>query len=114
MVDLARRLKPSARGELEITDLNRLYMEQGRLSVKTLGRGVAWLDTGTNRTLMDAGMFIQAIEERQGLKIACLEELAWRNGWIGKEHIKEAVARMGRSAYAAYLQWLIDNEKQSF
>ncbi|MGI6137870.1 MAG: glucose-1-phosphate thymidylyltransferase RfbA [Candidatus Hydrogenedentales bacterium] len=114
VVDLARRLKPSARGELEITDLNRLYMEQGRLSVKTLGRGVAWLDTGTNRTLMDAGMFIQAIEERQGLKIACLEELAWRNGWIGKEHIKEAVARMGRSAYAAYLQWLIDNEKQSF
>ena len=112
VVDLARSLKPSARGELEITDLNRLYLEQGRLKVQIFGRGVAWLDTGTNRSLMDAGMFIQAIEERQGLKIACLEEIALSQGWIDRERVQEACARMGKSAYAEYLRRLTKDSRR--
>ncbi len=107
VVAVAKGLKPSARGELEITDLNRVYLEQGRLDVSVLGRGVAWLDTGTNRSLMEAGQFVQAIEERQGLKIACLEEIAWINGWIGEKEVENACNRMGKSAYAAYLRGLL-------
>lgn len=107
VASLAKSLKPSPRGELEITDLNRVYLEQGRLDVSVLGRGVAWLDTGTNRSLMEAGQFVQAIEERQGLKIACLEEIAWINGWIGEAEVQAACDRMGKSAYAAYLRGLL-------
>jgi glucose-1-phosphate thymidylyltransferase len=107
VVETAKALKPSPRGELEITDLNRVYLEQGRLDVSVLGRGVAWLDTGTNRSLMEAGQFVQAIEERQGLKIACLEEIGWINGWIGEKEVESACDRMGKSAYAAYLRGLL-------
>jgi glucose-1-phosphate thymidylyltransferase len=104
---LARVLRPSARGELEITDLNRAYLEQGRLQVKPLGRGTAWLDTGTNRSLMEAGLFVQAIEERQGLMVACLEEIAWHNGWIGQKEVLVAAESMGKSAYGDYLRKLL-------
>ncbi len=107
VAEKARNLKPGARGELEITDLNRLYLDEDRLRVEVLGRGVAWLDTGTNRSLMEAGQFVQAIEERQGLKIACLEEIALWQGWIGPDQVKAACDRMGKSAYAAYLRQLL-------
>jgi len=107
VVPLSLTLKPSARGELEITDLNRLFLMEGKLQVKVLGRGVAWLDTGTNRSLMEASQFVQAIEERQGLKIGCLEEIAWRQGWIGREQVESACAAMGKSAYAEYLRRLL-------
>jgi glucose-1-phosphate thymidylyltransferase len=103
---LAAQLKPSARGELEITDLNRQYLNRGVLRVDRLGRGLAWLDTGTNRSLIEASVFIQAIEERQGLKIACLEEIAWQNGWITEAQLGEAAAAMGKSSYGEYLRRL--------
>lgn len=112
VVGFAKALKPSARGEYEITDLNRVYLEQGRLEVEVFGRGVAWLDTGTNRSLMEAGQFVQVIEERQGLKIACLEEIAWRNGWIATADVRRAADNMGKSAYAAYLHALLRREGQ--
>lgn len=105
--DRARQLKPSARGEIEITDLNRLYLDRGELRVELLGRGVAWLDTGTNRSLMEAGQFIQAIEERQGLKVACLEEIAWRQGWINAEQMRTLAEEMGKSAYGDYLREIV-------
>ncbi len=107
VVPMASALKPGARGELEITDLNRLFMEQKQLRVEVLGRGVAWLDTGTNRSLMEAGQFVQAIEERQGLKISCLEEIAWKQGWIGPEDVQREADSMGKSAYAEYLRQLL-------
>jgi glucose-1-phosphate thymidylyltransferase len=100
----ARALKPSARGELEITDLNRVYLDQGRLNVEVLGRGIAWLDTGTNQSLIEAGQFVQAIEERQGLKIACIEEIAFEQGWIDAKAVEAEAGSMGKSAYAAYLR----------
>ncbi|HEO70779.1 MAG TPA: glucose-1-phosphate thymidylyltransferase, partial [Candidatus Hydrogenedentes bacterium] len=111
VVEHARALKPSARGELEITDLNRVYLEQGRLQVRILGRGIAWLDTGTNRSLMEAGQFVQAIEERQGLKIGCLEEIAWHQGWIGPEQVEAEADSMGKSAYAEYLRTLLKRKR---
>jgi glucose-1-phosphate thymidylyltransferase len=107
VVQMARELKPSARGELEITDLNRVFMGRGDLHVEMLGRGVAWLDTGTNRSLMEAGQFVQAIEERQSLKISCLEEIAWKQGWITAEEVRREAESMGASAYAAYLYQLL-------
>jgi len=107
VVQMARDLKPSARGELEITDLNRVFMSRGELNVEMLGRGVAWLDTGTNRSLMEAGQFVQAIEERQSLKISCLEEIAWKQGWITAEEVRREAESMGASAYAAYLHQLL-------
>jgi glucose-1-phosphate thymidylyltransferase len=110
VVSIARELTPSDRGELEITDLNRVYLDQGRLRVELLGRGIAWLDTGTNRSLMEAGQFVQAIEERQGLKIACLEEIAWRQGWIGAGELEAEAESMGQSAYAAYLRSLVSRQ----
>ena len=103
MVDLARGLKPSARGEYEITDLNKLYMEQGNLHVESLGRGTAWLDTGTHDALLDAAEFVRVIESRQGLKIACLEEIAFRNKWITETEVKENLAKFSQSSYNAYL-----------
>lgn len=104
VVALSRRLKPSARGELEITDLNRLYLEAGRLHVELLGRGTAWLDTGTHDSLLEAAQFVQVIENRQGLKIACVEEIAWRQGWIDRTGLEANIARLGKSAYGAYLR----------
>ncbi|HUR38242.1 MAG TPA: glucose-1-phosphate thymidylyltransferase RfbA [Planctomycetota bacterium] len=100
---LAAGLKPSPRGELEITDLNRLYLERKSLKVEKLGRGIAWLDTGTHRSLLEATNFIEAIEERQGLKVACLEEIAWRNGWITPAQVRKSAETMGKSSYAEHL-----------
>ncbi len=108
VVALARGLKPSARGELEITDLNRRYLEAGRLHVELLGRGTAWLDTGTQDSLMDAAQFVQVIEHRQGLKIACLEEIAWRQGWIDRARLEANLAKLGKSSYGAYLKGLLE------
>jgi glucose-1-phosphate thymidylyltransferase len=107
VVSLARDLKPSARGELEITDLNRLYLEEGNLQVEQLGRGTAWLDTGTHESLMEAAEFVSVIERRQGLKIACLEEIALRNKWIDQAGLEAQVARLGKSSYGAYLRRLL-------
>lgn len=108
--ELARGLKPSARGELEITDLNRCYLDEGRLTVELMGRGTAWLDTGTHSSLQDAATFVQVIEDRQGLKIACLEEIAYTQGWIDRSGLEDAVRRMGKSSYGAYLGKLLDGK----
>ena len=108
--DYAAALRPSERGELEITDLNRVYLERGELQVEKLGRGFAWLDTGTHRSLIEASNFIEAIEERQGLKVGCLEEIAMESGWIGRAEIEGALATMGRSNYADYLRRLFGAE----
>jgi len=107
VVSLARDLKPSARGELEITDLNRVYLEEGNLQVEQLGRGTAWLDTGTHESLMEAAEFVSVIERRQGLKIACLEEIALRNKWIDQAGLEAQIARLGKSSYGAYLRRLL-------
>jgi len=105
--DLAAKLKPSRRGELEITDLNRLYLEAGKLTVDPLPRGIAWLDTGTHRSLLEAANFIEIIDERTSLKIACLEEISWRNGWISENDVRATAESMGRSGYADYLRSLL-------
>jgi glucose-1-phosphate thymidylyltransferase len=107
VVDVARSLKPSARGELEITDVNRWYLDRGQLDVVRLGRGHAWLDTGTHESLIDASVFVQTVEKRQGLKIACLEEIAWRNGWIDADDVQRRADAMGRGTYAEYLRQLL-------
>ncbi len=106
-VGYAQKLKPSKRGELEITDLNRCYLKRGQLRVEVLGRGTAWLDTGTPDTLLDAAHFVQVIEKRQGLKIACLEEIALRNGWISEVQLQRQIAKYGSSTYAGYLRSLL-------
>lgn len=106
-VEIAANLKPSARGELEITDLNRRYLEEGRLHVEQLGRGTAWLDTGTHESLMEAAEFVSVIERRQGLKIACLEEIALRNHWISLSDLEAQIARLGKSSYGTYLRRLL-------
>jgi len=111
--ELARQLKPSIRGELEITDLNRLYLESGYLHVELLGRGTAWLDTGTHQSLLEAGEFVQIIENRQGLKIACLEEIAFRQGWLGAAELESQISRLGKSTYGTYLRRLADGELDS-
>ena len=103
VVELARGLEPSARGELEISDLNRLYLEQRRLKVEILGRGVAWLDTGTHEALLQAGNFIQTIEARQGLLVASPEEVAYRQGWISAKQLTDLGAELGKTAYGRYL-----------
>ncbi|MDR0355989.1 MAG: glucose-1-phosphate thymidylyltransferase RfbA [Deltaproteobacteria bacterium] len=105
---LAKKLKPSARGELEITDLNRLYLEQGQLSVRIMGRGFAWLDTGTHEMLLEAGQFFQIIEKRQGMKVACPEEIAWRKGWIDDEAFVELAKPLLKSGYGQYLMNLLN------
>ncbi len=107
VVEKAKTLEPSSRNELEITDLNRLYLEEGALHVVRLGRGVAWLDTGTHESLLQAAQFIQVIEERQSLKIACLEEVAWRMGFIGIEQLREMAARLAGNSYGQYLEGLL-------
>lgn len=103
VVEYARTLKPSPRGELEITDLNRIYMEQGRLNVEIMGRGYAWLDTGTHESLLDASQFIATIERRQGLKVACPEEIAYRKGWISRDQLETLAAPMKKNGYGQYL-----------
>lgn len=103
----AKQVKPSARGELEITDLNKIYLEQGKLNVVTMKRGFAWLDTGTHDSLLEASNFIQTVEHRQGIKIACLEEIALHKGWLTKEQVREKVKSMGKSTYAEYLRRLV-------
>ncbi|HTT56971.1 MAG TPA: glucose-1-phosphate thymidylyltransferase RfbA [Opitutaceae bacterium] len=113
VVTFARRLRPSARGELEITDLNRLYLEGGRLHVELLGRGTAWLDTGTHSALLEAAQFVEVIETRQGLKIACPEEIAFHQGWINRAQLEANVAKLGKSAYADYLRRLLTEPPQA-
>lgn len=108
VVSFARDLKPSPRGELEITDLNMSYLRAQKLHVELLGRGTAWLDTGTHDSLLDAGNFVQVIERRQGLKIACLEEIAYRKEWIDRAGVEDAIERFGKSTYGAYLRDLLD------
>ena len=103
IVDIASTLKPSPRGELEITDVNRIYMEQGKLSVEIMGRGYAWLDTGTHESLLEASMFIQTIENRQSLKVACLEEIAYEMGYISKEKLIELAQPLKKNQYGQYL-----------
>ena len=107
VIQIARDLKPSARGELEITDVNNTYLEKAELTVVALGRGVAWLDTGTQESLMDAGHFVQAIESRQGLKISCLEEIGFKNGWLSAEALARRAELMGNSEYGKYLAGLL-------
>ncbi|MBQ3355858.1 MAG: glucose-1-phosphate thymidylyltransferase RfbA [Oscillospiraceae bacterium] len=104
VVEKAKQVKPSARGELEITDLNRMYLEEGLLDVKTLGRGFAWLDTGTMESLVEAANFVQMVEKRQGVKISAPEEIAYRNGWITKEELLASAALYGKSPYGAHLR----------
>ena len=101
---MAHEVKPSARGELEITTLNDMYLQQGTLDVQLLGRGFAWLDTGTMDSLVDAADFVRMIEQRQGIKISAPEEIAYRNGWIDKEKLLESAARYGKSPYGAHLK----------
>ncbi|HVU16302.1 MAG TPA: glucose-1-phosphate thymidylyltransferase RfbA [Candidatus Didemnitutus sp.] len=107
-VPFARALKPSARGELEITDLNRVYLEQGSLNVVVFGRGTAWLDTGTHDSLMEAAQFVHVLENRTGLKIACLEEIAFKRGWIDRDGVMHHIKKLGKSAYGEYLKKILD------
>lgn len=109
VVDRARDLAPSARGELEITDLNRLYLDEGSMSVEIMGRGFAWLDTGTHASLLDAATYVRITEERQGLKISCPEEIAWRRGFITADRLREIAEPLRKSGYGEYLLNLLDN-----
>ena len=104
VVEIAKSIVPSQRGELEITDINNIYLARGDLKVQLLGRGFAWLDTGTHDSLLDAGRFVQTVEHRQGLKIACLEEIAYQQGWISKAHLLEQAQNLKKTSYGAYLR----------
>ncbi|MEH5747202.1 glucose-1-phosphate thymidylyltransferase RfbA [Atlantibacter hermannii] len=107
VVEYAKKVRPSDRGELEITSINQMYLEDGSLSVELLGRGFAWLDTGTHDSLIEASTFVQTVEKRQGFKIACLEEIAWRNGWLHDESVKRAAERLSKTGYGRYLLELL-------
>ena len=109
VVDLAKSISPSSRGELEITDLNNKYLELGELRVELLGRGFAWLDTGTNEALLEASQFVQTLENRQGLKVACLEEISFMQGWIGKEELLRQAKKLGNTPYGQYLLDLVNS-----
>jgi glucose-1-phosphate thymidylyltransferase len=109
VVDVAKSIQPSPRGELEITDVNRWYLERGQLRTEVMGRGVAWLDTGTHDSLIDASNFIRTIEQRQGLKVACPEEIAFRQGWISREQLGELAGKFGKSTYGNYLKLLLQD-----
>jgi glucose-1-phosphate thymidylyltransferase len=110
VVDIAASLKPSARGELEITDVSRIYLERGQLNVERLGRGIAWLDTGTHRSLLEAATFIEAIENRQGLKVCCPEEIAYRAGFIDAAQLAMLANAYGKTGYGQYLEELLRGE----
>ncbi len=110
VVEFAKRIKPSARGELEITDLNRMYLEDGSLNVQTLGRGYAWLDTGTMDSLFEAGEFVRTVQRAQGLPIAVAEEIAFENGWIDREQLMKAAEKYGKSPYGKHLKDVADNK----
>ncbi len=107
VVEYAKQVKPSERGELEITSINQMYLEAGNLTVELLGRGFAWLDTGTHDSLIEASTFVQTVEKRQGFKIACLEEIAWRNGWLDDEGVKRAASSLAKTGYGQYLLELL-------
>ncbi len=111
VVNIARQIKPSARGELEITDVNMSYLQQGKLRVSLLGRGFAWLDTGTHDSLLEAGHFVQTIEQRQGLKVACLEEIAFRNKWIDESVLLRQAESLAKTSYGAYLKKVLQGYK---
>ena len=113
VVDVARNIKPSARGEYEITTVNQHFLEKGELKVQTLGRGFAWLDTGTHDSLSEASTYIEVLEKRQGLKIACLEGIAYRQGWIGEERMRELAQPMLKNPYGQYLLKVIDELKET-
>ena len=108
VIEFAKNVKPSKRGELEITDVIQQYFKKGELFAETFGRGFAWLDTGTHKSLMAAGQFVQVIEERQGLKIGCLEELGYRNGWITKEKLMKIVVSLGNTPYGNYVKMIAE------
>jgi glucose-1-phosphate thymidylyltransferase len=110
IVKVAESIKPSPRGELEITDVNRWYLEHGQLTTELMGRGMAWLDTGTHDSLLEASLFIQTIEKRQGLKVACLEEIAYRQGYIDAAQLQVLAARMAKSSYGEYLKHIVDEK----
>ena len=110
VVELAKQIKPSPRGELEITDLNRLYLEAGKLDVQTMGRGYAWLDTGTHESMLEAGQFIYTVEKRQGLKVAAPEEISWRNRWIDDAQLEKLAGTLGKSDYGQYLLRLLKDK----
>ena len=107
ITDIAAQIRPSARGELEITDVNKVYLEQGSLRAELLGRGYAWLDTGTHESLLDAGNFIATIEKRQGLKVACLEEIAFQCGYINADQVLRQAEKLGKSEYGQYLMRMV-------
>jgi glucose-1-phosphate thymidylyltransferase len=107
VVDIAKSIKPSERGELEITSINQVYLTRGQLKVEQLGRGFAWLDTGTHDSLLEASQFVQTVEKRQGFKIACLEEIAWNQGWLTREQISQIGSKLSKTGYGQYLLNLI-------
>lgn len=111
VVDIAKQVKPSERGELEITSINQVYLERGQLDVELLGRGFAWLDSGTHESLLEASNFVETIEARQGFKIACLEEIAWRNGWLNNDAVLKTANLMAKNSYGQYLKELLKDTK---